>query len=237
MEVINNILANNNLPIITTILLGIIVATHPCILATNITAIGYIGKDLGNKKLIFRKGLLYALGRTIAYTLLGIGLIFILKTGAEVFPITKFFSRNGQYLLPPILLIFGAIILWGHKFTFHARNVSAEKGEKLKTRGLWGAFLLGLLFAMAFCPTSAFLYFGMLIPLASSTPGGYFLPIVFAIVSAIPVVLIAWLLAFSIEKIGEFYNNIKKFERIFRLLVGSIFIFFGLYKLIELFIH
>lgn len=237
MEVINNILANNNLPIITTILLGIIVATHPCILATNITAIGYIGKDLGNKKLIFRKGLLYALGRTIAYTLLGIGLIFILKTGAEVFPITKFFSRNGQYLLPPILLILGAIILWGHKFTFHARNVSAEKGEKLKTRGLWGAFLLGLLFAMAFCPTSAFLYFGMLIPLASSTPGGYFLPIVFAIVSAIPVVLIAWLLAFSIEKIGEFYNNIKKFEKIFRLLVGSIFIFFGLYKLIELFIH
>jgi cytochrome c biogenesis protein CcdA len=237
MEIINNILANNNLPIITTILLGIIVATHPCILATNITAIGYIGKDLGNKKLVFQKGLLYALGRTTAYTLLGIGLIFILKTGAEVFPITKFFSRYGQYLLPPILLIFGAIILWGHKFTFHARNVSTEKGEKLKTRGLWGAFLLGLLFAMAFCPTSAFLYFGMLIPLASSTPGGYFLPIVFAIVSAIPVVLIAWLLAFSIEKIRGFYNNIKKIEKIFRFLVGGIFIFFGIYKLIELFIH
>lgn len=234
MEFFNNLLDYSNLPFVTAAILGIIVATHPCILATNITAIGYIGKDVTNQKMVFRKGLLYTLGRTLAYSLLGICLIFILRTGSEIFAISKFFSRNGQYFLPPIFIIFGLIILWGHRFTFHTKHTNAEKGEKLTTRGNWGALLLGLLFAMAFCPTSAFLYFGMLIPMSATTQGGYFLPLVFAISSAIPVILIAWLLAFSIEKIGNFYNNIKKFEKIFRIIVGVLFIAIGIYKLIEI---
>jgi hypothetical protein len=96
--------------------------------------------------------------------------------------------------------------------------------------GFWGVLLLGIVFALAFCPYSGVLYFGMLIPMTVSSASGLFLPISFAIATGIPVIIFAWLIAFSVGSIGNLYNKIKVFETWFRRVVAVVFIGIGIYQ-------
>lgn len=230
MEFLNSLVDNSQFPIFTAFLLGIMTAISPCPLATNISAIGYISKDLQNRKKVFYNGLLYTLGRAISYTVLGIILIVILKQGSSAFKIQKAISSYGEYFLGPILIIIGVFMLDFIKINFSMLSKLSSKMEgKSKAGSTWGSILMGVVFALAFCPYSGILYFGALIPLSVSTSGGYFLPLVFAIATGLPVVLFAWILAFSLSSLGGFYNKIKAFEIWFRRVVAVVFISVGLY--------
>ncbi|PLX08749.1 MAG: cytochrome C biogenesis protein [Marinilabiliales bacterium] len=230
MEFLQNFANNSQFPIITAFLLGIMTAISPCPLATNISAIGFISKDLENRKKVFRNGLLYTLGRVISYTVLGIILIVILKQGSSIFKIQKAISSNGEYFLGPILIIIGVFMLDIIKLKISTFTKLSDKIiKKSKSGSGWGALLMGVVFALAFCPYSGVLYFGALIPLSVSSSGGYFLPIVFALATGLPVVIFAWILAFSLSSVGKFYNKLKTFELWFRRVVAVIFIAVGLY--------
>ena len=115
MEWLQTLLDNSTTPALTALLLGLLTAVSPCPLATNIAAIGFIGKDIENRRRIFLNGLLYTLGRVIAYTLLGIVLILILKEGSSLFGIQKFIGKYGELVLGPALLLIGLFILFGGK--------------------------------------------------------------------------------------------------------------------------
>lgn len=228
-QFLQNLLQNNSIPILTALILGLLTAISPCPLATNITAIGYISKDLKNRNRIFRNGLLYTLGRIIAYSILGILLISILKSGTGMYGIQKIIAKYGEIIIAPALILIGLFMLFGHKINLPRFGFSGENGEELKKKGGWGAFLLGILFALAFCPTSAVFYFGMLIPMSATQPAGYFLPVVFAFATALPVIIAAWILAYSISSLGKFYKNIQNFEKWFRIIVAAVFILVGVY--------
>ena len=234
MEFLQQLLDNSSLPIVTAFLLGLITAISPCPLATNIAAIGYISKDIESRKRIFVKGLLYTLGRIIAYTVLGIILLAILKGGSSLFGIQKFIGKYGEMLIGPILLLFGLYLLFGNRLNLPSFGFKGN-GEGLAKKGGWGALLLGLLFALAFCPSSAIFYFGMLIPLAASTTAGWLLTIVFAIATALPVIIVAWILAFSTNSIGRFYNKMNTIQKWFNWIVGGLFVAIGLYYCIIVF--
>lgn len=201
MDFLQNLLDNSNIPIITAFLLGLLTAISPCPLATNITAIGFISKDIGNRNKIFLGGLLYTLGRVVAYTVLGIILISILKEGSSMFSLQKSISKYGEILIAPVLIFVGVFMLFGDRLNLPKFGFSGTgKAEKLK--GNLGSLLLGVLFALAFCPTSGLFYFGMLIPMSAAEPGGYLLPIVYAVATGLPVILVAWILAYSVAGIG-----------------------------------
>lgn len=234
MEFLQQLLDNSSLPIVTAFLLGLITAISPCPLATNIAAIGYISKDIESRKRIFVKGLLYTLGRIIAYTVLGIILLAILKGGSSLFGIQKFIAKYGEMLIGPILLLFGLYLLFGNRLNLPSFGFKGN-GEGLAKKGGWGALLLGLLFALAFCPSSAIFYFGMLIPLAASTTAGWLLTVVFAIATALPVIVVAWILAFSTNSIGRFYNKMNTIQKWFNWIVGGLFVAIGLYYCIIVF--
>lgn len=234
MEFLQQLLDNSSLPIVTAFLLGLITAISPCPLATNIAAIGYISKDIESRKRIFVKGLLYTLGRIIAYTVLGIILLAILKGGSSLFGIQKFIAKYGEMLIGPILLLFGLYLLFGNRLNLPSFGFKGN-GEGLAKKGGWGALLLGLLFALAFCPSSAIFYFGMLIPLAASTTAGWLLTVVFAIATALPVIIVAWILAFSTNSIGRFYNKMNTIQKWFNWIVGGLFVAIGLYYCIIVF--
>ena len=234
MEFLQQLLDNSSLPIVTAFLLGLITAISPCPLATNIAAIGYISKDIESQKRIFVKGLLYTLGRIIAYTVLGIILLAILKGGSSLFGIQKFIAKYGEMLIGPILLLFGLYLLFGNRLNLPSFGFKGN-GEGLAKKGGWGALLLGLLFALAFCPSSAIFYFGMLIPLAASTTAGWLLTVVFAIATALPVIIVAWILAFSTNSIGRFYNKMNTIQKWFNWIVGGLFVAIGLYYCIIVF--
>jgi cytochrome c biogenesis protein CcdA len=228
---LQHILDNSNIPIVTAFVLGLLTAISPCPLATNITAVGFIGRDIESKRRIFWNGILYTLGRIIAYSVLGAILIYILRSGADMFSIQKGISKWGEMFIAPVLLLIGLFMLFGDRLRLPKFGFSGNvKSEKL--RGVWGSLLLGVLFAMAFCPTSGVLYFGMLIPMSAQTTGGYLLPIVFAFATGLPVILVAWLLAYSMAGVGKFYNRMKIFQKWFNLIVAILFIAVGIYYFI-----
>ncbi len=228
MEYLQTLLDNSEIPVITAFLLGLLTALSPCPLATNITAIGFISKDMDNRKQIFKNGILYTLGRVLAYSVLGAILIMILRKGADMFSIQKGISQWGELLLAPALILIGLFMLFGDRLHLPKFGFSATgKTERLK--GAWGSLLLGILFAMAFCPTSGLFYFGMLIPMSAIESEGYLLPVVFALATGLPVMLVAWLLAYSVAGIGKFYNRVQIFQKWFNRIVAILFILIGVY--------
>ena len=136
MEWLQSLLDSSTTPALTAFLLGLLTAISPCPLATNIAAIGFIGKDIENRHRIFRNGLLYTLGRIMAYTLLGIILISILEKGSSLFGIQKFIGKYGEMLLGPALLFIGLFMLFGHKFNLPSFGFKGN-GEGLARRGGW----------------------------------------------------------------------------------------------------
>ena len=228
MDWLQSLLDNSNIPALTAFLLGLLTAISPCPLATNIAAIGFISKDIESRKRVFANGLLYTVGRIIAYSLLGIVLISILKEGASIFGIQKFVAKYGEMLIGPALLLIGLFMLFGSKINLPSFSFSGN-GEGWARRGGLGAFVIGVLFALAFCPSSGVFYFGMLIPLATTSSMGYLLPVVFAIATALPVLIVAWVIAFSSNRIGNLYGKIQTIQKWLNLIVGILFVGVGIY--------
>lgn len=228
MDGLQTLLDNSSTPVLTAFLLGLLTALSPCPLATNIAAIGFIGKDMEDRKRVFRNGLLYTLGRILSYTLLGVVLILVLREGSSMFGIQKAIGTWGEWLLGPLLLVIGLFMLWGDRLNLPQFGFKGN-AEGLARKEGWGALLIGILFALAFCPTSGMFYFGMLIPLSATTPAGYLLPVVFAVATALPVLAVAWILAFSVQQMGRFYGRMRTVQRWMNLLVGVLFVVIGIY--------
>lgn len=231
-EFLNNLYANTSAPVVSAFILGLLTAISPCPLATNITAIGFIGKDIGLKNRIFYNGLFYTLGRIIAYT----GLALVLYLGADQFKISGLFQQYGEKIIGPLLLLIGFLMLGVIDLNFPAFSKITKKFEKQSKYNYFDVLLLGIVFALAFCPYSGVLYFGMLIPLTISTSGLH-LPVIFAIATGIPVIIFAWLIAYSISGVGTLYNRIKSFEFWFRKVVAVLFIGMGVYYIISVWIY
>ena len=232
MEILQKLLENSQFPFLSAFLLGLMTAVSPCPLATNITAIGFISKDIENRRKVFFNGLVYTLGRAISYT--AIGLLFFF--GAEQFSLQGFLSSWGEKLLGPLLIIIGLFMLGALNFIkIPGMGSLANKMESRANKGFWGVLLLGMVFALAFCPYSGVLYFGMLVPMTISSASGLYLPVVFALATGIPVIVFAWLIAFSIGSIGGIYNKIKTFEWWFRRVVAVLFIGVGLHYMAVMF--
>ena len=222
---LSGLLENSSFPIITALLLGLMTAISPCPLATNITAIGFIGKDIENRNRVFYNGLIYTLGRSITYTLLAI----IIFMGANQFAMSGAFQKYGEKIIGPLLVLIGLFMLDVLKIKFPGMGKLTQRFEEKDTKNYWDVLLLGILFALAFCPYSGVLYFGMLIPMTISSASGLYLPVVFAIATGIPVIIFAWFIAFTISGVGVLYNRVKTFEIWFRRVISVVFMVVGLY--------
>lgn len=232
MEILKSFLENSQFPIISAFVLGLMTAISPCPLATNITAIAYIGKDIENKRRVFWNGFIYTLGRAISYT--AIGLIFFF--GVSQFNVSSFFQTWGEKILGPLLIVFGLMMLGVLKLAFGNMNNVIEKFTKNKKLNFWTVLIIGVLFALAFCPYSGVLYFGLLIPMTITSVKGLYLPIVFAFATGLPVIIFAYLLAFTVSGVGKLYNRIQVFEKWFRYVVAVIFIGIGVYYTVLIFL-
>lgn len=232
MEILQNILDNTEYSFITAIVLGLMTAISPCPLATNISAIGFISRDLKDSKRVFISGLVYTLGRIISYT----GLALIIFFGASKMNVSMLFQGWGEKLLGPVMILIGLFMLDVIKIKLPGLSGLTDKiGEKSKG-SYWSTLLLGMVFALAFCPYSGVLYFVMLIPITVASASGLYLPVLFAIATGLPVVVFAWLLAYAVGNVGKLYNQIKIFELWFRRVVSVIFIAVGLYYIVIFFV-
>ena len=220
---------NLNLPVLSAFLLGLITAIAPCPMTTNIAAVAYISRQTSNKKYAVVTGSLYTLGRMFSYTVVGIILVVV---GAEITSVSTTLQVIGSKVIGPMLIAIGIFMFFSDKITFGRGGKLAAMGNKIAGWGPWGGFVLGVVFAAAFCPYSALLYFAVLIPLAIKTTGGIGLPAIYAIGTGLPVLIFGVLISLGISQVSNWLNAVNKFEKYIRIVVALIFIGGGLYILL-----
>lgn len=229
-EFLNNLLESTTLPLFSAFILGLMTAISPCPLATNITAIGYIGRDMTDRRRVFNNGLVYTLGRIVAYT----ALATIIFVGADRFSIGGVFQQYGERIIGPLLIVFGVLMLDLLPIRLPGLSGLTERFREGRGRYI-DMFAMGILFALAFCPYSAVIYFGMLIPITITSASGLLLPPVFALATAIPVIIFAWLIAYAVKSVGTLYNSLRSFETWFRRIIALLFIGAGIYFIISIY--
>src|SRR4030042_1531946 len=204
-------MSTSSFPLIAAFFIGLMTALSPCPLATNITAIAYISKKIKNGKKTILTGFVYTLGRMFTYVLLASLIVYI---GINVQTISLFLQRYGEKILGLLLIFIGLIMLNIIKLpSLKSGNRINKIKEKLSEKGYLGAFLLGVLFALAFCPFSAVLFFGMLIPLALKYSDGILIPSVFAFATGLPVIILSFVLVFSVSKLSFIMKKVELVEK------------------------
>jgi cytochrome c-type biogenesis protein len=206
---------------------GILTSISPCPLATNITAISFIGRRVESVRRVLLAGILYTTGRMAAYILLGI----ILVSSVELVPpVANFLQKYMVYIIGPVLIVIGVLLLNIFKISLPGNGIIWDGLQKrVEQSGMWGALLMGFIFALSFCPVSAALFFGSLFSLAIKHQSMVILPSVYGIGTAIPVLVFAFVIAFSANTIGRVFNVLTVFEKWARISTGTIFILAGLY--------
>jgi cytochrome c-type biogenesis protein len=205
---------------------GILTSVSPCPLATNITAISFVGRRTGSSMGVLLSGLLYTMGRALVYTVIGVLLVMSLLSAPTVSLTLQVWMNK---LLGPILILVGMVMLGFLRISFRGRGMSERLQQRVERWGLLGALGLGALFALSFCPVSATLFFGSLLPLAIKHDSGVLLPFVYGIGTAIPVVIFAIVLAFGARRLGKLFERVTQVERWMRMATGIVFVGVGIY--------
>ena len=216
-------------PLISAILLGLLIAIAPCPMTINITAMAYISKDITRPGKIFSNGIFYALGTMAAYT----GLALVLYLGADQFRISTIFQQYSEYIIGPLLFLIGLYMSGIFQVDLPGFKWLTGKFQNRTAFRAWDSFLLGLIFALAFCPYSGMLFFAMLVPLILTTHSAW-LSVPFSLSAGIPVVIFAWLLAFTVSGVGRAFNRLKSFEFWFRKVLALLFMGIGTYYIVQL---
>jgi cytochrome c-type biogenesis protein len=206
--------------------LGILTSVSPCPLATNIAAVSFISQRITQKNTVFLSGILYTLGRSLTYIVLG---VLIVKTLVDVPILSDFLQRYVNKILGIVLILVGMVLLDLLRIPLPIPAISENVAKKLAEKGTFGSLPLGILFALAFCPVSAALFFGGLIPLAVKAKSGIGLPLIYGIGTGLPVLLFAFLVAAGTEYINNLYYRITRIEFYTKKGTGIIFILIGIY--------
>ena len=223
-------LGTSGIPLVAAFFIGLLMTFSPCPLATNITAIAFISKKIGDSRHTLLVGSLYSLGRMAAY----IGLTaLIVYAGLNIQAVSFFLQEYGEKLIGPFLVVMGILMLEivdippirGHGWL---QKLELYLGEK----GYLGGFLLGVVFALALCPFSAVLFFGMLIPIALKTGDALLVPAVFAIATALPVIIISLVLVQGVNRVSGMMSTVQKMETWIKRAVAAVFIVIGLYYIV-----
>jgi len=205
---------------------GLLMAISPCPMATNVAALSYLGKRLGNPRQVLLGGALYAVGRTVAY----VGLAAILLAGLQSVPrLAAFLQDYMNKVLGPLLIVVGLFLLEWLRFGGRGGGVGEKLGRKVEGWGLAGALALGVIFALSFCPISAALFFGSLLSLAVKYDSRILLPAAFGVGTALPVILFASVIGLGLGSLGNLFQKIQRFEWWARRVTGGVFILVGVY--------
>lgn len=214
------------LAVFSAIWLGILTSISPCPLATNVAAISFVSRRVDNPGKVLLHGLLYIFGRTLTYAVLGVLLVSSLLSAPAL---SHVLQKYMHLVLGPILILVGMVLLDLLSFPLPSFGGGRKMQDRIDALGAWGAVLLGILFALSFCPVSAALFFGSLLPLAVQYKSGIVLPVLYGIATGLPVALFSLIIAFGLQRLAEAYKALTGFEKWARRLTGVLFIGIGLY--------
>lgn len=216
--------------ILTAFWLGILTSISPCPLATNIAAISYIGRKVDRPSYVVWTGIFYTVGRSFTYVVLGWLIVYSLINTPTL---SFFLQRYMHKFLGPLLILVGMFLLELIVIPFSSTGYSQWIQKRAGTWGLGGAFVMGMVFALSFCPVSAALFFGSLIPLAVEYRSGAMLPLIYGAGTSLPVVMFAIIIAFGAHSLSHAFNRITQAEWWARRITGVTFILVGIYMSLD----
>lgn len=206
--------------------LGVWTSLGPCAMATNVVAISYIGRKVGDGRHVLLTGMLYTIGCSLAY----VGLSALLVTSVLSVPRVSLFLQKYMHLaVGPLLIVVGVFLLELVPLNVGSAGMSEAIQKRADSMGIWGALLLGIVFGLTFCPTSAALFFGTLVPLSIRVNSRFAMPLVYGIGTALPVMLFAVLLATGAQYVGRAYDLLARVEKWTRAITGWVFVLVGIY--------
>jgi len=227
--------------------LGVLTSISPCPLATNIAAISYVARKVGDSRSVLGAGVLYTLGRCLLYLALA---VLLTSTAMSIPMVSLFLQKYMHLVLAPVFLLLGLFLTGLVSTGLGGTALSDGMQKRVDAMGVWGALLLGVLFAVSFCPTSAAWFFGLValmmgseagaitalltrigisLPEASLPGGAIILPLVYGVGTAVPVLLVAFLLAYSAQSVGKAYNTLARIEWWARQTTGWLFVALGVF--------
>ncbi len=212
--------------VVTALWLGILTSISPCPLATNIAAISYIGRRVGNPRGVFLSGLLYTVGRALVYIIMAAVIVTALLSVTEV---SRWLQKHMNQILGPILILAGMVLTGLVRLPTFGGGVSEKTQHRADSFGVLGAGFLGIVFALSFCPVSAALFFGSLIPVSVRCSSTIVIPLVYGLGTALPVLVFAGLIAFGAGTVGRAYDRLSQIESWARRITGLVFIIVGIY--------
>lgn len=210
--------------------LGVLTSVSPCPMTTNLAAIAYLARHSHSKALQLLAGFLYAVGRAMAYTLVGALIVWGMLSAPVL---SNFLQKHLGQLMGPLLVLVGMILL-GLVPGLPSFGASQTLGKRLADRGVAGSWLLGFLFALAFCPVSAALFFGSLLPLAVRHESTWLLPTVFGVGSALPVLVFGVLITLARRAAARAFERLQQCERWLLPATGWMLVALGLYLIIRM---
>lgn len=214
------------LPVVTALWLGVLSSISPCPLATNLAALSFIAQQVARPGVVMIWRFLYTLGRVLAYTIVAV----IVVSGLFNAPSLSYFLQNQFHrLVGPLLIVVGAVLLDMVSLPVPSYRLGLWSMERMSPGGGFSALLLGFVFALTFCPVSAALFFGALIPLCLKSVVFYVYPPLFGLGTAIPVVVLAVLIGRGVEAAGNWLGKLSRVERVFRGITGVLFVSIGVY--------
>lgn len=220
------------LQVLTALLLGFLMILDPCTLFTSIAAIGYIDKEIANKRKVLTNGLMFVLGKLVTYVLVAIPFLM----GAQTAGVQHLLEHWGEPLLAAFMLICGVLLLFsGHHHHEHDHGLTRWlTNADSRSSWLW-SFMLGIFFAIAFCP-HRLVYFFTMIDIAITLPPSWnwLLPVVFGLGTGLPIMLIAWLISYSAISANALTARLQSVEKWIRYISAVLFIGFGLYLTVHL---
>ena len=226
---VQTILTTGNAPLVGAFLIGLLASLGPCPLTTNIAALGCITRELASPRRVLLTSGLYTLGRTCAYGVLGIALF---AAGLQISRVSNSLQTLAEIALGPLLILVWLVLLDVIHPTVNLGGAWMERWSKrVADWNSIGAFLLGILFALAFCPYSAALYFGVLIPLAFKSAGGIVFPFLFGIGTSVPVLVIGVPLALGVKHLASALDLLARVERGMRKIAALAFIGAGVFMM------
>jgi cytochrome c-type biogenesis protein len=210
--------------------LGVLTSISPCPLATNVAAISFVARSMGSSRKVLWSGVLYSVGRMLVYIVIAVLAVASLLSLPEV---SFFLESNMHKIIGPLLIIVGVVLLDVLPISFSTSFLSNSVQDRAGRWGIWGSGLLGIVFALTFCPLSAALFFGSLIPLAFDGKSAVLMPSVYGLGTALPVFGFAIVMAFGVKSLGKFFERLTQMEKWARKATAFVFLATGLYLLLK----
>ena len=209
---------------------GVLTSVSPCPLATNLVAVSYVSRSIENPYRIFLTGVAYSLGRAITYLALASLIVVSLLSIPEVSFYLEYYMNR---ILGPLLIVAGLLLLEIIRLPTPRGTFAQRVGARAEKWGIAGAVLLGIVFALSFCPVSAALFFGSLIPLAVKTGSGVVLPSLYGLGTAVPVLAFSLLAAIGFKAVGAVFERVTRAGVWARRATALVFLAAGVYYTLQ----